>query len=447
MGVFGGVLEEGRSLLDMIELHLHSLGRDVSMPQLTVSVTDKNAFGAGHLSCDLEEGEAAHWFLKAILCPLKFGTQGLDALRAISEMAPGTFSKADMNSPAMRSPEPLVPVSDDVGIASDEVKHSITKANELTVSDKAAVPPKLHCTYAENARCPAHEILFNPELHAVVTENLMRVSSGLFNPADKTMVGVIVAESFRNISVELEQGAPEVAAELRAIQLDEVQKDAILRLMQLIDEPRVQSIGLEVAQAIREIAAMSSKRDEMKQHIEQKLFPRRGEILKLREELIPAPLHEILDNGDQWSMTLHRDNIRVMETVSDGWSNVIGGHHEHFQAQLQATAQALAPMEASPRSLAIFAGVLEEGRALLDMLELHARSLGKDLQMPQLTISLTSSRGFGDRPVSCDLEEGKPAMWFLKSILCPLKFGTQGLDALRATSSIIHPTSAGNGVA
>mmetsp|Transcript_81343 Transcript_81343/g.230491 ORF Transcript_81343/g.230491 Transcript_81343/m.230491 type:complete len:131 (-) Transcript_81343:80-472(-) len=125
-----------------------------------------------------------------------------------------------------------------------------------------------------------------------------------------------------------------------------------------------------------------------------------------------------------------------METVHDDWGNAIGGHHEHFQVQLQVTAQALSPTEAAQRSYGVFGGVLEEGRAVLDVIELHFHSLGHDLSMPQLAVSITGDESFGAEPLSCDIDEGKTAHWFLKAILCPLKFATQGVDALRSADSV-----------
>jgi len=213
--------------------------------------------------------------------------------------------------------------------------------------------------------------------------------------------------------------------ELSAVHLSESQKDAVLTLLQVIDDPRVQNIGFDVAKVIRKSAAFSGIGDDTRSRIEKKLFARREEILKLRGELIPTNLLEFLGHENQWSLTLHPDNLQVMETVGDGWDLVIRGEHDHFIGRPMASTKAQISFD-------IFAGVLEESKALLDMIELHARSLGKHLRMPQLSVSV---------PISCNLHEGKAELWSMKAILCSLKFGTQGLDALRAISEMLTVSS------
>jgi len=210
------------------------------------------------------------------------------------------------------------------------------------------------------------------------------------------------------------------------------------------DEPRLQSIGLDVAQVIREIGytnlsvIASGTKQHIKHEIETRLAPRRMEIMELRDELFLKELDDFLGDGDQWSMTLHPDNIHIMETLDDKWiKNVIGGQHEEFQKELMKTAHAMAPMKGlldTPRkTFGIFGGVLEEARALLSMIEIHAHLPN----MPELAVSMGSA-GFTTDRVSCDLTEGKPVFWFLKAILCPLKLGIQGIEALRAAHDIMR---------
>merc|ERR1711972_1259812 len=87
--------------------------------------------------------------------------------------------------------------------------------------------------------------------------------------------------------------------------------------MRLLSDPRVQRLGLTVAQAIRE--SPFKGRDEVRRHIEESLHPHRLEIRKLRDELIPAELRDPDDEGYEWDLTLDPKNIHVMQTVSDEW--------------------------------------------------------------------------------------------------------------------------------
>jgi len=212
-----------------------------------------------------------------------------------------------------------------------------------------------------------------------------------------------------------------------------------------MDEPRLQKIGFEIAKLIHEIGytnlsvTASGTKEHIIHQIAQTLAPRRDEILKLRTELLPKALRDFLGEEDQWSLTLHPDNIQIMETIGDGWKNLMDGQHEHFQKEIQKNARAMAlddHLLDTPRNFGIYGGVLEEGRLLLGMMEIHARSLNHYLEMPQLAVSM-DDHGFNADHVSCDLNDGRPALWFFKAILCPLKFGIHGIETLRAASDIL----------
>merc|ERR1711957_146001 len=88
----------------------------------------------------------------------------------------------------------------------------------------------------------------------------------------------------------------------------------------------------------------------------------------------------------------------------------------------------------------VLVGVLEEGKALINLIQLCCRWAGKDIEVPNWVPSLVSEAYFGSElseVVSCEpvVDDGK-ALDFKRALLCPLKYGTQGLDALRAAQAI-----------
>lgn len=425
LAMFGGVLGVGRALLDMVADHAHMLGNDLSLPYLVTALSNDRHLNTKRLSCNLG---SADFFLMAILCPLKFGMQGMDALRAAPELMRINPAKARMNNSVTRSPQ-----------------GNLQKVERIET--QKLLTPLRQCTYAKSAKCPAFELLLNPWIHDVATGVLMRAGNGLFHVDDHKILRGLVKEGFQNISIGLRQNHPNVAEALNSIQIGKKDIDVVLNLMQIMDDPRLQSIGFDVAQAIHKAANTnlsmdaSTRRSYIKYHIEQTLFPHRAKISWLRNELIHAPLHEFLGEGNQWSMTLQPDNIRIMETIGVGWINVIDEHHQQFQVQLRKTAHVKEPMtdlfNIPQNNFGIFGGVLEQSRALLDIIKIHAHSVSNDLDIPQLVFA---DKG-NTEVVSCDLAEGKPALWFLKAILCPLKLGIQGIDALRAASDIMKFSS------
>merc|ERR1719356_162840 len=92
LGAIGGVVEEGRALIDIIKLCAHIIRGESDPPLLATSMAGTLDFKNNVLSCQLSSGAAELGkssevdFAKAIFCPLKFGVQGLDALRAVPNM-------------------------------------------------------------------------------------------------------------------------------------------------------------------------------------------------------------------------------------------------------------------------------------------------------------------------------------------------------------------------
>merc|ERR1719282_701273 len=164
------------------------------------------------------------------------------------------------------------------------------------------------CVYTDNFACPARMLFNSPEMHEVATENLMNIGRGMFGPGDRPLVLATVVEGFRNVSVQLGKYAPMAAGELDMLHLTHSQKDMVIQSMQLLSDTRVQRIGFSVAQAIRESPVKEP--EGLRRHIQESLESHRLEIRKLRDELIPAELHDPDSADYQWDLTLDPKNIR-----------------------------------------------------------------------------------------------------------------------------------------
>jgi len=218
----------------------------------------------------------------------------------------------------------------------------------------------------------------------------------------------------KNISTQLGLRAPEVASTLQLVQLSEEDKDAVLRSLRLISDPRVQKIGLEVARAIR--GSASSNRDIVKRRIEERLQPQLREILELRQELVPSTLRRLWGEGHTWDMTLDPENVMVMERVSD---------------EFETSYDPRTAVNASEKDFGLYGGVLGEARALLDVMRACMRLFSSDLKVPEWATSLGGNMEISAELLSCELDPITDSrMNFMKALFCPLKFGTQGMDAL-----------------
>ncbi|CAK0800723.1 unnamed protein product [Prorocentrum cordatum] len=275
------------------------------------------------------------------------------------------------------------------------------------------------CSYGEVPVCPAMDLFVNGEVLQVVEDSLMDLGTGLLTPADERLVQSIVVTSFKNISRELHAHAPEVAGELEMMQLSELQKDSVIAAMKLVANRQVQSLGLEVARAIRD--SPSADRADLLLAIETQLRPKLASLMQLKNELVPASLRTLWGSDHQWDMTLDPESVKTMR----------GNAREFAEDTQPATTVDLAR-----KSFSILGGVLEEGRALIDAIKLCTRMFGSELAVPNWATSLIGKAG--PRLETCELDAPMDSkLDFMKALFCPLKFGTAGLDALRAAGQMV----------
>lgn len=274
-------------------------------------------------------------------------------------------------------------------------------------------------------------LLEGEELHSVATDNLMRVGHKFLNPADRKMVAEVVSSSFKSMSRLL----PEMDMTI----LEPEQKDAALAALRLLSDVRVQSIGVEVARAIRtsqEARPLLMRRSLLQQDIQrevgQRLRPRARELKQLHEELITPPLERLLDEH-RWEMMAEPSNIRVATTVGAGWHFEAGGRSTPGPIRDLRDGQALAMRRLatgerhiweSPdmpdSAVGIMGGVLEEAHFLLGLV---------DAGSAPTVARFASTLGIASRlVVSCDVESGSKSL--LGAVVCPLKFGSMGVGAL-----------------
>jgi len=88
-GAWGGVLEQGRVFIDIIKLVSAAHGVELLVPPQATALAvniDVKDLGSELLSCELYQEDGMNNFMKALFCPLKYGSQGLDAFRAVHAM-------------------------------------------------------------------------------------------------------------------------------------------------------------------------------------------------------------------------------------------------------------------------------------------------------------------------------------------------------------------------
>lgn len=154
------------------------------------------------------------------------------------------------------------------------------------------------CENSAAERCPARELFESPEVYNVAAESLMQVGRRLLAQEDRQAVWAAVASGFRNVTVRLEDRAPQVARDLDAIRLTRAQKIAVLASMRLVSLPQVQRVGVAVAEAIRDSGCTA--KECVQRSIEAKLQPHEGHLRTLSGELAPGSLQQLWSRGRHW---------------------------------------------------------------------------------------------------------------------------------------------------
>jgi hypothetical protein len=328
-------------------------------------------------------------------------------------------------------------VNEDIVLGSGELPEDLDPAPQPEISQ---IGHTLHCSYQTTDRCPVSQLFFNADLHEVATENLMQVGRGLFRHADRDLVRDTVAAGFKQISQQLEEHAPAAFQALTQIKLEAKDTNAVLSWLRLTSVPEVQSIGFEVALAVRR--SLTVNRAKVRAQIEGILQMNLDKIKDLRDELLPPSVLKFLGSSNQWEMTLEEENLQVMEAHhNDG--EFYGSLSAEFYSENRSGAPKKLPAE--EKAYGAWGGVLEQGRVFIDIIKLVSAAHGVELLVPPQATALAANidvKDLGSELLSCELYQDDGMNNFMKALFCPLKYGSQGLDAFRAVHAMQAPLAA-----
>lgn len=279
------------------------------------------------------------------------------------------------------------------------------------VPESTPTPQRQTCNYEKSDYCPAHYLFESPDVHDTVTDSLMRTGSTFIEHTDYTMVQEFVRIGLKRIGQELQQRVPVVAEELDRAQLKVDEWNAVLKMISLIGNYEVQQLGYQVTKALRAGASPTRSKESFKWYIEDFLDERLDEMQKLAIQLIPSPVRDLWGaGGHDWEMTLDPENVHIMQTIN------VKPISNFTYVDLQT------------KSFSIYAGVLEEGRVLLDLMKICIRAVGPSWDTSTRRTIDILFESIAQPAKSGDLE-------LMEAFLWPLRCGAQGIDALRASCS------------
>jgi len=273
----------------------------------------------------------------------------------------------------------------------------------------------------ETGICPLWGLFFDSDVHSLVAQNLIQTGMPLLGPTDLVAVRGIVTKSFGNITTALRMSAPAVGDELNLLKVNNTVKTYILNALQIVSDPQVQNFGREVARVVRSSPSFFSDPQGLRQHIVEGLWPHLGGIQRFQAETVQWPTRSIWrwGEGHQWEMTFDVESV--------DWLQAISGKVSSLSAKGS-------PAD-NPATVA--SAALAEGRALLDILLMCIRSKG-----PEWDTSLHGAVDAFAEPLSAACEPEPPAARpadLEGALLCPMKFGLLGADALRFAATLEAP--------
>jgi len=382
---------EGRVLLDLMMMCLLSKGSS-----WVTSLRGMEDYFLPHLAtrCDPEfPTEQRAGLVEAVLCPLRYGMLGLDALR----------------------------FADSIFLAE---------------------PPEDGPPCGQGTACPLERLLLDNYIHEAVAADLIAVAGEphmLMGIEDMRTTQQVVRMVFRNINQRIQIFAQGAAAELRALKINEQEQAEFLRTMRLIAEPKVQGVGQQVARSLGRVSNSKASVDKLEQDILSSISKSTLEDIEgFAAQVVRGQLHAIWGWGQdhQWS------TATIRETVL--WITDSGKKDRTSTSQRRTPT--LAPTERVRRRAAVLhAAALEEGLVLLDLMLMHVQALAPS-EVANLHSALKDAFQTPFR-VRCSLEAHQASVVghdsFGHALLCPLKFGSLGLDAIRfaATGESLRPSS------
>eukprot|EP00416_Gambierdiscus_australes_P034943 CAMPEP_0171102504 /NCGR_PEP_ID=MMETSP0766_2-20121228/58011_1 /TAXON_ID=439317 /ORGANISM="Gambierdiscus australes, Strain CAWD 149" /LENGTH=385 /DNA_ID=CAMNT_0011562819 /DNA_START=1 /DNA_END=1158 /DNA_ORIENTATION=- len=159
---------------------------------------------------------------------------------------------------------------------------------------------------------PALQLFLGSELAEVTTENLMKLGSSELSLEDRDEVRQHVDACFRNVSAMLETTFPRTWAQLSQVHLTVPQQKALMTAMKALSDLRVQRLGRDMALTMRSVFVDSGDSRVLKRRLLASLGRRLSDIQRLRNDVMPGPLHGDDDGTTPLEVALNPERLSFM---------------------------------------------------------------------------------------------------------------------------------------
>lgn len=300
-------------------------------------------------------------------------------------------------------------------------------------------------------------LLESPEVHDVSAKNIMKVQTrmlGQSGPSDG--IHRAVAEKFMGVSHAIKDVDPDFAHQLDTVTIQKKHHDAVVHMLRYLSDARVESIGIEVAHAIRD--SKSEDPEVVKLHIARKLMPLKEELSGLHKEMFPAEVRELMTrNDDGLKELLQPDRMRALKTFDDKWSERLASSPQKEAALVHArqlhfldATTTKAPLAVALDVVGIIGAIAQEVSVLLRMIKPLTKILpgSKDINLNPVATSAIGAVDAVFNTVSCELDAVQDDDNPLEMATCPMMSGSAAFDMMRSlftTLNLLGDNKPGNG--
>jgi hypothetical protein len=283
-------------------------------------------------------------------------------------------------------------------------------------------------------------LLESPDVHNVAANNIIKVQRRMTGVSDDAAdVHKVVSLHFGKITRSLQDSIPGFSQTLDTASIKKTHHDAVVHAMRYLSDSRLQSIGLDMAHAVRD--AKTDDHDTLKSHIVAALAPRKAEMTAMQQEMFPAEVRKLYDEQNTnvgFEDMLQPQKLRVMRSFDNSWDARITSHDEDGEARKlsfldQTTTKA--PLATALDVIGILGAVAQEVSVILRMIKPLTKIMPAD-GSHDLGISpmATTIIGFIDalfNTISCELDAAQDDDNPIEMVTCPLMSGSAAFDMMR----------------
>lgn len=282
-------------------------------------------------------------------------------------------------------------------------------------------------------RHSARMLLESSELADMATEQIMKTGHTVLKEHHYFTVRKLVAGGFRNLTSFIQQNKPTVYRQLTQLHLTDEQKAALLNQVHMTGDPRMQSIGRDIAYAV--IQGRGQGREAVTRQLSQKLQPRLAEIRQLHEEFLPSALGGGHHEDSNFEMNIDFNNMHLLQSFDHS-----GGSMEVDMSRPEAGSETLpsrrlnaqAALLNTEESLGVIHGVIEQARIILDQMDDLSGVFGNTAiaaAIPDWSRSLVGFLDLTSGLVTCLIDGlGNPTL----QMMCPMRYASSAMDMFRS---------------